>query len=61
MDPGWERDVKFHEGWDLCLFGGEDGVNGSGGSGEVDGSSESSDVGGNVVYRSDGARLIKSV
>ena len=31
MDPGWERDVKFHEGWDLCSFGGEDGVNGSGG------------------------------
>ena len=31
MEPGWERDVKLHEGRDLCLCGG--GVDGSGGSG----------------------------
>ena len=35
MEPGWEREVKFHEGWDLgsCGSGGIDGSGGGDGGG----------------------------
>ena len=42
-EPGWGRDVKFHEGRDFCLCSGG-GVDGSGESGGVDVSSGSSGV-----------------
>ena len=54
------RDVKFHEGWDLCLRGSGDeggggggGVDGSDGGGGVDGSGVG-DSGEGIVYRSGG-------
>ena len=44
MEPGWERDVEFHEGWNLCLCSGRGGggdIDGSDGGGSVDGSGNS--------------------
>ena len=32
MEPGWERDVKLHEGWDLRSSGGGGGIGGIGGN-----------------------------
>ena len=32
-EPGWEGDVKLHEGRDFCLCGDGGGVDDSGGSG----------------------------
>ena len=57
MEPGWERDVKLHEGWDLRSSGGGGGIDGIGGSSGVDGSGGSSgvgDSGASILYRSGG-------
>ena len=57
MEPGWERDVKLHEGWDLRSSGGGGGIGGIGGSSGVDGSGGSSgvgDSGASILYRSGG-------
>ena len=43
-----KRNIEFHEGWHLCLYGsvgGSSGVDGSGGGSGFDGSSKSSGVG----------------
>ena len=56
MGSGWERDVEFHQGWDLCLCGG-DGIDVSDGGGGVEGSGGNSgagDAGESIVYRSGG-------
>ena len=48
MEPGWERDVKVHKGWDLCLCGGGGSVDcsdGGDGGGSVDGGGGDSGVG----------------
>ena len=52
MESGWERDVKVHKGWDLCLCGGSGGGcgGGVGGGGGVD-CSNRSDVDGGVDGR----------
>ena len=38
MESGWQRDVKFREGWNLCFYdSGGSGGGGSDGGGGVDG------------------------
>ena len=55
MESGWERDVKAHKGWNLCLCGGGCCGGGVGGRGSVDcsyggdGGSGVDDSGGNSV------------
>ena len=61
--PGWERDVKFHKGWDSCSCSCGGGVDGSSESGGVDGSGGSScggDSDGSIVYRSSEGGLYRS-
>ena len=54
MESGWQRDVKFHEGWNLCLYG----SGGSGGGGGVGGGVDGSDGGGGVDGGVDGERIV---
>ena len=67
MEPGWERDIKFHEGWGLHLCGGGGGADDSGGSGGVYSSSgssgvgRSSGVGESLQYRSSGSGQFMSI
>ena len=62
MEPGWDRDFEFHEGWGLCLCGGGRGGS-SGGGGGIDGSGRGSGVGDSgesIVLRSSGGELRRS-